>query len=129
MFQIEVNHRFSAAHRVSVGGVMEELHGHDWRVTVVVEGPTLDQEDLLVDFHAVETALRAAVEPFSGRTMNGTPPFDRVHPTAERVAEHVGTLVSPAVPEGRRVVSVAVEEAPGCIARWIPGDKVGSFTD
>ena len=44
---------------------MEELHGHDWRVTVVVAGPDLDSEDLLVDFHAVEAALQSVVAPFS----------------------------------------------------------------
>ena len=122
MYEIEVNHQFSAAHQISVGGVMEELHGHDWRVTVVVAGPDLDSEDLLLDFHALEQALRSAVAPFSGRTMNGTPPFDQVQPSAERVAEHVGSVVISAVPGGCRLVSVAVKEAPGCIARWIPID-------
>ncbi|MCP4837117.1 MAG: 6-carboxytetrahydropterin synthase QueD [Phycisphaera sp.] len=122
MFEIEVSHRFSAAHQVSVGGVMEELHGHDWKVTLVISGPRLDDEDLLLDFHALEASLKAALEPFAGRTMNGVPPFDRVHPTAERVAEHVGMVVDPSIPAGSRLVSVAVQEAPGCIARWIPGD-------
>ena len=122
MFEIEVNHQFSAAHQVSVGGVMEELHGHDWRVTAVLAGPRLDGEDLLLDFHALESSLKAAVEPFSGRTMNGVPPFDRVHPTAERLAEHVGSVLGSVVPEGSRLVSVSVQEAPGCIARWIPTD-------
>ncbi|MBC02346.1 MAG: 6-carboxytetrahydropterin synthase QueD [Phycisphaerae bacterium] len=123
MFEIEVSHRFSAAHRVSVGGVMEELHGHDWRVTVVLAGPRLDDEDLLLDFHALESSLKASLEPFAGRTMNGVPPFDRVHPTAERLAEHVGSVLEAGVPAGARLVSVSVEEAPGCIARWIPGDQ------
>ena len=122
MFEIEVNHQFSAAHQVSVGGVMEELHGHDWRVTVVLAGPRLDEEDLLLDFHALERSLVASVEPFAGRTMNGVPPFDRVHPTAERLAEHVGMVLGPTVPAGSRLVSVSVREAPGCIARWIPDD-------
>ena len=35
----------------------------------------------------VGTALHESVAPFSGRTMNGVPPFDSVHPTAERLAE------------------------------------------
>lgn len=120
MFEIEVSQRFSAAHAVSVGGVMEELHGHDWRVTLLLRGERLDEEDLLVDFHLVELALGEAVAPFAGRTMNGVPPFDRVHPTAERVAEHVGGVVQDRIPDGCDLVSVSVEEAPGCIARWLP---------
>ena len=97
---------------------MEELHGHDWRVRVAIRGPRLDAEDLLLDFHALESALRDAVAPFSGRTMNGVPPFDHVHPTAERLAEHVGTTLAGAIPAGCDLVWVSVEEAPGCIARW-----------
>ena len=119
MFEIEVSTRFSAAHAVSVGGVMEELHGHDWRVTLLIRGESLDQEDLLVDFHLVEEGLRSAVEPYAGRTMNGVPPFDRVHPTAERVAEHVGEQMRGRIPAECTLVSVSVEEAPGCIARWL----------
>jgi len=120
MFELEVGTRFSAAHAVSVGGVMEELHGHDWGVRVVIRGPRLDHEDLLVDFHLVEQALEAAVAPYRGRTMNGTPPFDRCHPTAERLAEHVARTLAPAIPDPCTLVSVAVEEAPGCIARHLP---------
>ncbi|OUX01183.1 MAG: hypothetical protein CBD91_04895 [Phycisphaeraceae bacterium TMED231] len=123
MFELEVSHRFSAAHAVTVGGVREELHGHDWRVTVTVRGPRLDEEDLLVDFHVVETSLKDVVAPFSGRTINGVPPFDRLHPTAERIAEHVATRLAPSIPEGCAIASVAVEEAPGCIARWLPASK------
>jgi 6-pyruvoyltetrahydropterin/6-carboxytetrahydropterin synthase len=96
------------------------LHGHDWRVTLTIQGSELDHEDLLVDFHAVETSLRTAISPFSGRTMNGTPPFDVVHPTAERLAEFIAGAVHPEIPPGCRIASVAVEEAPGCIARWYP---------
>mgnify|MGYP002642528468 FL=1 len=120
MFELEVSQRFSAAHAVTVGGVPEELHGHDWRVTLTIQGSELDHEDLLVDFHAVETSLRTAISPFAGRTMNGIPPFDKVHPTAERLAEFVAGAVHAEIPQGCRIASVAVEEAPGCIARWYP---------
>ena len=120
MFELEVSHRFSAAHAVTVGGVREELHGHDWRVTVTVRGPRLDEEDLLVDFHLVEASLKDVVAPFSGRTINGVPPFDRLHPTAERIAEHVASGLGPNIPAACEIASVAVEEAPGCIARWFP---------
>lgn len=99
---------------------MEELHDHDWGVWVAIRGPRLDEEHLLVDFHAVERALASAVEPFRGRTMNGTPPFDQMLPTAERVAEFIGARLEGVLPEGVWIHTVSVEEAPGCIARWIP---------
>ena len=87
---------------------------------VGIRGEKLDSEDLLVDFHDIETALRDSVEPFSGRTMNGIPPFDEILPTAERVAELVGLKISPVLAPGVTLAWVSVEEAPGCIARWYP---------
>jgi len=120
VFEIEVGHRFHATHAVSIDGEMEELHSHDWQVRVALEGARLDQEHLLVDFHAVERTLEASVRPFTGGTMNGTPPFDRMLPTAERVAEYVGLQIAPSLPEGVALRWVSVEEAPGCIARWHP---------
>ncbi|MCH2161452.1 MAG: 6-carboxytetrahydropterin synthase [Phycisphaerales bacterium] len=120
MFEIEVGHRFSASHAVSIGGVMEEIHAHDWMVRVAIRADSLDSEDLLVDFHAVEASLRVSVEPFEGRTMNGIPPFDRAMPTAERLAELVGEAMTRTLDKGQSIGWVSVEEAPGCIARWYP---------
>ena len=99
---------------------MEELHGHDWVVRVAIRGVQLDSEDLLVDFHALEASLRAVLAPFEGRTMNGVPPFDRLMPTAERVAELVGTGLAGNLAEHCSLAWVSVQEAPGCIARWFP---------
>ena len=123
MFEIEVGHRFPATHAVVVDGEMEDLHSHDWQVRVALAGSQLDSEHLLVDFHAVERSLEASVRPFSGGTMNGTPPFDRMLPTAERVAEFVGLQVCRGLPTGTVLRWVSVEEAPGCIARWYPPDS------
>lgn len=122
MFEIEVGHRFEATHAVSVDGEMEDLHCHNWEVRVALAGAQLDSEHLLVDFHAVERSLEASVRPFTGGTMNGTPPFDRMLPTAERVAEFVGQQIIRSLPSGVAVRWVSVEEAPGCIARWFPTD-------
>lgn len=99
---------------------MEEIHGHDWVARVAIRGNRLDSEDLLVDFHALEADLRSVLSPYEGRTMNGVPPFDRLMPTAERVAELVGTGLMGTLADGCSLAWVSVEEAPGCIARWYP---------
>ncbi len=147
MFRVEVTGVFSAAHAISIGGRRERLHGHDWHVTAVVEGSELDDDGLLVDFHALELSLGALCARFHNGNLNETPPFDQVNPTAERVAEFLAheleqSLRFPAVSSsgleaqtvfGRktisgpddamsqlsRVVSVRVTEAIGCAATCI----------
>lgn len=126
-FRLELTSVFSAAHAIVIGGQREPLHGHDWRVTATIGGATLDSDGLLVDFHAVEAALKAIIAPFHNRSLNETPPFDVANPTAELVAKHIGEALAAwllsdaaAMARGVRLVQVRITEAIGCAAIYIP---------
>jgi 6-pyruvoyltetrahydropterin/6-carboxytetrahydropterin synthase len=121
MFAIEVTAEFCAAHQLRLparlGGGVEALHGHNWRVTVRIEAAQLDDLETVVDFHGVERALREVLGAWNNRNLNDIPPFDAaVNPSAERVAERIGKLVSENL--GVNVAEVRVTEAPDCIAIW-----------
>ncbi len=124
MFEISVTTEFAAAHAISIAGRPEPLHGHNWRVTAVIAADSLDDDGLVCDFHVVERSLHDIIGRFNNANLNETPPFDRVNPTAERVAEHIGesliTLLADALPTGARVQSVEVTEAPGCASVYRP---------
>jgi 6-pyruvoyltetrahydropterin/6-carboxytetrahydropterin synthase len=120
MFELTVERIFSAAHAILIGGVREPVHGHDWRVRVTVAGPTLDDEQLLCDFHALEDGLDRVIAPFRNADLNRTPPFDRLNPTAEAVARHIAEAVAADLPAGVRLTAVALTEAPGCEAVYRP---------
>jgi 6-pyruvoyltetrahydropterin/6-carboxytetrahydropterin synthase len=121
MYELEIRRRFSAAHAISMRGVREPVHGHDWEVTVTVGGDRLDGDGLLCDFHDLEGRIDSIVKPMDSRHLNETPPFDRINPTAEHVAKFIADTLESQVPKGVRVVSVRVTEAPGCAARFVPG--------
>lgn len=122
MFRITVEREFCAAHAIEMRGEREPMHGHTWRVRVGVAGESLDEDGLLVDFHAVERALADILAPFHNRTLNEVSPFDRVNPTAENVARHIADAMTAAggTLSGVWVESVSVGEAPGCVATYIP---------
>lgn len=117
---------FAAAHAIVIGGEREPVHGHNWRVRAVVAGRELDGDGLLCDFHEVERELRSIVERHHNRSLNETPPFDRVNPTAEHVAREIGAelrrRLSGRLGKGVRVSRVSVTEAPGCEATAIFGE-------
>ena len=48
MFRLQVERRFTAKHAIVIEGELEELHEHDWRVRVRVQGPRLVATRLLV---------------------------------------------------------------------------------
>ncbi|MGB9606000.1 MAG: 6-carboxytetrahydropterin synthase QueD [Bryobacteraceae bacterium] len=89
MFEISVEETFSAAHALrGYRGKCENVHGHNYKVQVTLQGERLDGAGLLVDFVEAKQWLRAAVEQLDHRLLNDVPPFDRVNPTAENMARH-----------------------------------------
>lgn len=123
-YAIEVETTFSAAHAIAVGGIRESVHGHNWRVVVTIAGTELDGDGLLCDFHTVESQLRDVVAAYHNRNLNEVPPFDKVNPTAELVAEHIGEemreRLGTALAPQARVAKVSVSEAVGCVAVYVP---------
>lgn len=115
-FAISIEREFCAAHSIVLNGEPEPLHGHNWCLRAVIEAPKLNDEGLVCDFHEVEVALDAIIEPFRNRTLNQTPPFHITSPTAEHVALHIASALNKRLTAPARVTSVEVTEAPGCKA-------------
>ena len=60
--------KFNAAHFMAYPGFRERLHGHNYRVSVRVEG-ALGDEGYVVDFGDIKTAARAICEAIDERTI------------------------------------------------------------
>ena len=53
MFQVSVEETFSAGHALrGYKGKCENVHGHNYRVQITLEGPELDNIGLLVGLYA-----------------------------------------------------------------------------
>ncbi|QYK47685.1 MAG: 6-carboxytetrahydropterin synthase [Phycisphaeraceae bacterium] len=127
MYELTVQTEFCAAHAIWIRGVREPIHGHNWRVSVVVAGDRLDEDGLLCDFHDVERALAETIAPWRDRSLNDASPFAPdgrgLNPTAEHVARQialgVGTLIAGHMNGRGTVARVSITEAPGCIATYV----------
>jgi 6-pyruvoyltetrahydropterin/6-carboxytetrahydropterin synthase len=136
MFAIEVQSSFSSAHALRIphaggGGVIHEpLHGHDFRVTVLLTAHALDSAETVIDFHLLEELLAQIIGPWRNRNLNEIYPFTtRINPSAERVAEQIGLQLQALLQErfapdiasrALRLAEVRLTEAPGCLAIWRP---------
>ena len=127
VYQLSVQTSFSAAHALMLAGTREQVHGHDWRLTVIVEGAALDDDGLLCDFHALEALVERIVEPFRNADLNASQAFSNRNPSAENVVEFIGRSLIPELPDRVRLARISVTEAPGCVAHWIP-DQVDERT-
>lgn len=108
-FEITTTRHFSAAHQLRLyDGSLEPLHGHNWKVRVVVGAAQLDSIGVVMDFHELERLLDAILEPLHNSHLNNAPPFASLNPSAENVAFHVGRSLI--VPGGVMLLSVEVWE-------------------
>jgi 6-pyruvoyltetrahydropterin/6-carboxytetrahydropterin synthase len=90
MFEIFVEHTFAAAHALrNYNGKCENVHGHNYRVHVGLEGQQLDENGLLFDFSDLKKRLRSTSEYLDHHFINELKPFDKINPTAENIAKFI----------------------------------------
>ena len=122
MFEVTVSGWFAAAHQLRLlDGRLEPLHGHNWRVEATFAGPRLDAMGVLIDFTRVKPALDAILAEMHDRNLNDLAAFAAVNPSAEQGPSRIADGLRE-TEFGKLLVCVAVEEAPGCIARFRPRD-------
>jgi 6-pyruvoyltetrahydropterin/6-carboxytetrahydropterin synthase len=89
MFEISVEQTFAAGHALrNYKGKCENVHGHNYRVRVTIEGEQLDANGLLVDFVDVKRLMGGAIEYLDHRFINDLEPFDKINPSAENIAKY-----------------------------------------
>ena len=89
MFEVSVEQTFAAGHALrDYQGKCENVHGHNYRVRVTIEGEQLDAAGLLVDFVDVKRLMGGAIEYLDHRFINDLEPFDRINPSAENIAKY-----------------------------------------
>jgi 6-pyruvoyltetrahydropterin/6-carboxytetrahydropterin synthase len=123
MFEVSVEETFAAGHSLrNYRGKCEKVHGHNYKVRVTLEGETLNEAGLLVDFVEVKQRLRTVIERLDHEFLNDIPPFDKLNPSAENMAKYFYDEVSRGltVENGARVSGVKIWETDTSIATYRP---------
>ena len=86
---------FAAAHLLrNYEGVCNRLHGHNWKVEVLVTATKLDDVGMGMDFKVIKDATRELIGKLDHRNLNDIPPFDKINPTAENISEYLYSELS-----------------------------------
>ena len=95
----------SSAHQLSnTGSMCDNLHGHNWKVTVVCGTDTLTPNGMVVDFSFVKSLIRELDHQLLNTVLE--------QPTAERVAEFLCSGIP-------FCLAVAVQETEGNTAWYL----------
>jgi 6-pyruvoyltetrahydropterin/6-carboxytetrahydropterin synthase len=90
MYELKVITDFAAAHQLrNFKGKCEKLHGHNWRIEVVLSGDRLNEAGLLIDFKDVKTAANRILEDLDHSYLNDLPQFKDENPSSENIAAYL----------------------------------------
>ncbi len=99
-------------------GSCERLHGHNWRVDVVVRAERLDALGMVVDFREVKAITSSLLEELDHHYLNELPAFEEANPTTENVARWVFEKLAGNLPEGVVMHKVTAWESENCGASY-----------
>ena len=117
-YTLTVLTEFSASHILrGHPGPCSRLHGHNWKVEVMVCGDYLEKNGLLLDFSVVKRVLRAVLDTMDHKFLNDLPDFHKMNPTSENIAKLIYQKIS-AHPDfkGNKVSQVGVWESENACA-------------
>ncbi len=90
MYELKIITEFSAAHNLrNFRGKCEALHGHNWKVEVVVSGEELDGSGVVLDFAEVKAATSEVMSEIDHRYLNELPFFVEHNPSSENIARYI----------------------------------------
>ncbi|HUT70654.1 MAG TPA: 6-carboxytetrahydropterin synthase QueD [Desulfatiglandales bacterium] len=90
MYELKVITDFAAAHQLrNFRGECEKLHGHNWRIEVILSGDRLNEAGLLIDFKDVKTAANNILEDLDHSYLNDLPQFKNENPSSENIAAYL----------------------------------------
>ena len=106
MYEVSIKLGFSSAHRLrGYKGKCEALHGHNWKVEVIVKKESLDKIGMAVDFRELKSKLNGILAPLDHQYLNKLPYFKRVNPTSENIAEYIFNLLSCRIKKSKLILS------------------------
>ncbi|HSC78378.1 MAG TPA: 6-carboxytetrahydropterin synthase QueD [Candidatus Acidoferrales bacterium] len=89
MFEVAVEETFAAGHALrGYKGKCENVHGHNYKVRVVLAGEKLDQTGLVYDFVELKQRIGEVVRSLDHRFLNDMAPFTEINPSAENIAKY-----------------------------------------
>jgi 6-pyruvoyltetrahydropterin/6-carboxytetrahydropterin synthase len=119
-----VDETFAAAHNLrEYKGKCEDLHGHNYKVRIVLAGKELDSTGLLYDFVHLKQVIRGVIQSLDHKYLNELVPFDKLNPSAENIARHIYNETARQLretPNGAGVASITVWETETTAATYRP---------
>ena len=101
MYRLQIQTSISAAHFLQeYDGNCSVLHGHNWKIEVIVKSDQVDKVGMVIDFKDLKEITWQVAGNYDHRVFNEVPPFNTQNPTAENISRHFYREISKRLPVG-----------------------------
>lgn len=121
MFELKVITHFAAAHQLKmVAKKCESLHGHNWKIEVCLEGETLNDAGVLMDFGEIKKHVSEIMERLDHKFLNDLDFFhDGNPPSSENIALYIANELQKKIKDSSvKVSSVTAWESEDACATY-----------
>lgn len=119
MYKVKIIKSFSSAHYLAqYKGSCESLHGHNWKVEVVVLSEKLDNLGMVIDFRKLKKITNLAIKRLDHKCLNDLEYFKANTPSSENIARYIYNEVSKKMPENCQLDKVRVWETDNSCASY-----------
>jgi len=119
MYEIMIKTEFASAHNLrDYNGLCEALHGHNWKVDIVVESETLDKTGLAIDFKILKSAAAEIINDLDHTYLNDHHEFKDKNPSSENIAKYIYDELKSSLPDNVKMKKITVWETDGAAASY-----------
>ena len=113
MYRLKIVSSFAAAHNLNnYQGECENLHGHNWRVEVVVTARELDKAGLGIDFKILKAETKELLGTLDHKYLNELAFFAGQSPSSENICRYIYQELGAKFNDGNvKVVMITVWES------------------
>ena len=106
MFELKIITAFAAAHQLKmVSKKCENLHGHNWKIEVCVQGERLNEAGVVIDFGELKKYVSEIIERLDHKFLNELVFFSDGNPSSENVAMYIAKELQKLLGDSSIVVS------------------------
>jgi len=90
MYHLKIISNFAAAHNLlNYQGDCENLHGHNWKIEVMVATKELDTAGLGIDFKILKRNTNAILDRLDHKYLNDLDFFKSLSPSSENISRYI----------------------------------------
>ncbi len=125
MYAVKIEDHFSGAHRLrNYHGKCEDLHGHNWKVEVLVSSDSLDEGGMVLDFKILKASTRQVLETLDHKYLNELPDFLEMNPSSENISRYIFDRLKPLLESPKTTLKqVTVWESENACASYAEGSR------